>query len=354
MRWFGSIAVLALVVASCSATVDEVGIEPTTSSSPLVTEPPAPPRAVILDYSPTVSDVGALAFLATHPSVFLIGVTLAGTGETDCEPGVAMTLGILEFLDRPDVPVACGQPDPIDGNNAFPADRRLAATDLDVELVEPSGEMSASELIAELVRASPLPVDFVTAAPLTNLAVAFAVDPELASLIGSITVVGGAIDVAGSATDLAEWNMWVDPVAASDVLRSGVSVTLVPLDATNLVPTGPTFFNALDTQAVTPAARLLRNAWAADGTWIDNVAGDHFFWAELAAAILVDDSLASFETERLVVEFGDSEIAGWTRVDPAGTLVRIATSVRRQAFEQLLLETLVSGPAELDYQGEQA
>jgi len=346
--------VLTIVLASCSATADEASIEPTTSSSLVATAPPAPLRAVILDYSPTVSAVGALAFLATHPSVFLIGVTLAGTGETACEPGVAMTLGILEFLDRADVPVACGQPDPIDGNNTFPADRRLAPIDLDVELVEPSGEMSASGLIAELVRASPRPVDFVTTAPLTNLAVAFAVDPELASLVGSITVVGGAIDVAGSATDLAEWNMWVDPVAASDVLRSGVSVTLVPLDATNLVPTGPACFSVLDTQAVTPAARLLRNAWATGGTWIDNVAGDHFFWAELAAAILVDDSLASFETKRLVVEFGDPVTAGWTRVDPAGTLVRIATNVRRRAFEQLLLETLVGGPVELDYEGEQA
>jgi inosine-uridine nucleoside N-ribohydrolase len=349
MRWFGSIAVLALVVASCSTTADEVGIEPTTSSSPLVTGPPAPPRAVILDYSPTVSDVGALAFLATHPSVFLIGVTLAGTGETDCEPGVAMTLGILEFLDRADVPVACGQPDPIDGNNAFPADWRLSASDLGIDLVEPSGEMSASELMVDLVRASPIPVDFVATAPLTNLAVAFAVDPELASLVGSITVMGGAIDVAGSATDLAEWNMWVDPVAASDVLRSGVPVTLVPLDATNLVPTGPTFFDALDSQAVTPAAQLLRNMWVADGPLIENVGRTFFFWDELAAVVLIDQSLATFETLRLVVELDDPETEGWTRVDPDGAPVRIATAVHRLAFEQLLLETLVGGSAELDY-----
>jgi inosine-uridine nucleoside N-ribohydrolase len=349
MRWFGSIAVLALVVASCSATVAEVDVEIATSSVPVATAPPAPPRAVVLDYSPTVSDVGALAFLATHPDVFLIGVTLAGTGETDCEPGVAMTLGILEFLDRADVPVACGQPDPIDGTNAFPADRRLPASDLGVDLVEPSGEMSASELIVDLVRSSPIAVDFVATAPLTNLAVALAVDSELASLLGSITLVGGAIDVAGSATDLAEWNMWVDPVAASDVLRSGVPVTLVPLDATNLVPTGPTFFNALDTQAVTRGAQLVRNTWAANGAWIDNVDGDHFFWDELAAAVLVDESIATFASLWLVVEFDDPENAGWTRVTPEGASVRVVTTVRRLAFEQLLLETLVGGPAELDY-----
>lgn len=349
MRWFGSIAVLALVVSSCSADVDEVDVELTSASSPVATTAPAPLRSVILDLSPTVSDLGALAFLATHPNVFLIGVTLAGTGETGCEPGVAMTLGVLDSLDRADVPVACGQPDPIDGNNSFPADRRLSASDLGVELVEAGAEISAPEFITDLVRASPIPVDFVATAPLTNLAVAFAIDPELSSLLGTITVTGGAIDVAGSATDLAEWNMWVDPVAARDVIRSGPTVTLVPLDVANLVPLGTVFFEALDQQSDAPAARFIRDLWLAHGEWAENRDGGYHFWDELAAAVLVDESLFTTVTRSLTVEISDPLALGRTLPDAAGSPVRVVTAVRRLAFEQLLLETLVGGPAQLDY-----
>ncbi|MFQ5558807.1 MAG: hypothetical protein ACE5GB_15035, partial [Acidimicrobiales bacterium] len=55
-------------------------------------------RPVILDYSPTVSDLGALAFLASHPGLRLVGVTLPGTGESHCGPGIAHTRGVLEDL----------------------------------------------------------------------------------------------------------------------------------------------------------------------------------------------------------------------------------------------------------------
>lgn len=356
MRWRVSIVAMSLVVAACTAPAGDPAEVATTESIgdpaiPTTTEAGGGLRAVILDYSPTVSDIGALAFLATHPDVFLIAVTLAGTGETDCEPGVAMTLGILEFLDRSDVPVACGQPDPISGQNAFPADRRLSPSDLDVDLAEPTDDRSASELIGELVRASPIPVDIVAVGPLTNLAVAFAVDPELASLVGGITVMGGAIDVSGTvaANEVAEWNMWIDPVAASDVLRSGAAVTLVPLDATNSLPTGSNFFDALDAQATSPAARLVRDLWLAHPARIDNHDGAFFFWDELAAATLVDESLVTFESKNLVVELADVEIEGWTREDSTGSRVRVVTSVQRLAFERLFLQTLVGGPADLTY-----
>ena len=70
---------------------------------------------------------------------------------------------------------------------------------------------------------------------------------------------------------------------------------------------------------------------------------------ELAAAVLVDESFAVFARSWLVVEFSDPETAGWTRVTPEGASVRVVTSVRRLAFERLLLESLVGGPAELEY-----
>ena len=343
---------LLVVLAACGPQVQDAAPDVTSSLPTALAETSTPQRlhAVILDFSPTVSDMGALAFLATHPDVFLMAVTLAGTGETACEPGVAMTLGVLTFLGREDVPVACGQPDPIDGQNAFPDSWRLSPSDLGVQLGVPTDQRSASELIIELVRASPLPVDIVAVGPLTNLAVAFAVDPELPSMVGGITIMGGAIDVPGTAgNELAEWNIWVDPVAASDVIRSGSPITLVPLDVTNRVPTGSVFFEALDQHSDAAAARFIRDLWLAQGEWAANRDGYYYFWDELAAAFLVDESLFTTVTRSLTVEISDPLAQGRTLPDATGSPVRVVTAVRRLAFEQLLLETLVGGPAELDY-----
>ncbi len=353
MRLGAAFVILALVSGACVAEQSEVPapVETAPGSTVLQGSPSDRIHAVILDYSPTVSDVGALAFLAGHPQVFLLAVTLVGTGETACEPGVAMTRGMLRFLGWEDVPVACGSDDAIDGQNSFPADRRLTPSDIGVPLGDGAGDRNASELISELVRSSALPVEIVAVGPLTNLAVAFAIDPELAALVGGITIMGGALDVPGNVSDgsVAEWNFWVDPVAASDVLRSGAPVTLIPLDATNLLPTGRVFFEALDLNSSTPAARLVRNVWVSQGSWIDNTDNSFYFWDELAAATLVDESVVTFETRNLAVELVDPERLGSIMEGPGGSAIRVATTARRLAFERLLLATLVGAPVELGY-----
>jgi len=353
MRLGTALTILALVSSACVAEQSEgptVPVETTPATVP-AGSPSDRIHAVILDYSPTVSDVGALAFLASHPQVFLLAVTLVGTGETACEPGVAMTRGMLRFLGRADVPVACGSSDPMSGQNSFPADRRLTPSDIGVPLGDGVSDRNASELISELVRSSALPVEIVAAGPLTNLAVAFAVDPALASLVGSITIVGGALDVPGNVLEdsAAEWNFWVDPVAASDVLRSGAPVTLIPLDATNLLPTGRVFFEALDLGASSPAAGLVRDVWVSHGGWIENPDTSFYFWDELAAATIVDASVVTFEVRNLVVEVADPDTLGSVREDPDGSPVRVATTARRLALERLLLETLVGEPVQLGY-----
>lgn len=308
-------------------------------------------RPVIFDFSPTVSDLGALAFLASHPELRLVGVTLPGTGESHCEPGVAHTRGVLERLGLGDVPVGCGPEDPVTGFNAFPTSWRVQSDAIDLPEAAPNETRSAPRLIAELVRGEASPVEIVAVAPLTNLAVAFTEDPELADLLAGITIMGGAVDVAGNVfrNDVGEWNIWVDPTAAGIVFASGAAVTLVPLDATNDLPTSPIFFAALEDAGGTPSADLLQSVWRARPEWYENREGFFYFWDELAAAVLVDESLVQFETMRLVVDDDARDTKGWTRRDEAGGAIRVATSADRLAFESLFLRTLSGGPVELGY-----
>jgi inosine-uridine nucleoside N-ribohydrolase len=334
-----------------SAPAPSTTASPATTSTTTAAPQVSPRRPVVLDYSPTVSDLGALAFLASHPDLELIGVTLPGTGESHCEPGVAHTRGVLTALGLGDVPVACGPEEPVTGFNAFPTSWRVASDEMDLPEAPPNEFDSAQDLIGRLVDSATRPVELVAVGPLTNVALALQSDPSLVEGLAGITIMGGAVDVPGNVfrNDVAEWNIWVDPTAAGVVLASGAPVTLIPLDATNHLPSGRVFYESLDDAAATPAAELVRDAWAANGDWIDNRDGFFYFWDELAAAVLIDESIVTFEERSLVVDDEERETKGWTREDPEGSPVRVAVSADRLGFEQLFLDTLVGEAAQLGY-----
>lgn len=362
-----ALAVLAVLAVSCAPAEPGSGPASSTTSRPTTTSaqvettattsstttgaPVSTQRAVILDYSPTVSDLGALAFLASHPDLELIGVTLPGTGESHCEPGVAHTRGVLTALGLGDVPVACGPEEPITGFNAFPTSWRLASDAMDLPVGSPNETLSAPDLLSRLVESSPTPVELVAVGPLTNLAVALRSDPDLVDGLAGITIMGGAVDVPGNVfrNGVGEWNIWVDPTAAGVVFASGAPITLVPLDATNHLPSSRIFYESLDASATTPAAELVRDVWSDNGDWIDNRDGFFYFWDELAAAVLIDETIVTFEERSLVVDDLDRETKGWTREDPAGSVVRVAVAADRRSFEQLFLDTLTGGAAALGY-----
>ncbi len=94
---------------------------------PVVAGDPIP---VVVDYSPTSSDVTALLYLAEHPGVDLRAVTLAGTGESRCEAAIPNTVALLALAGHPDVPVACGRTQPIGAGNEWPPEWRDAADEL--------------------------------------------------------------------------------------------------------------------------------------------------------------------------------------------------------------------------------
>src|SRR5262249_21587568 len=69
--------------------------------------------------------------------------------------------------------------------------------------------------------------------PLTNIALALAIEPGIADRIPRMIIMGGGHEI-GNQGPASEFNIWADPEAARVVFNSGVKhVTLVPLDATH-------------------------------------------------------------------------------------------------------------------------
>lgn len=328
--WRRGPRVVSLALFVLLAACDSTPISTATTTTPDVSSTSAAdaddPTPIIVDYSPTVSDVGGLMYLLAHPDVDVVAVTLPGTGEAGCELGVDVTLRILVMFDREEIPVACDSDIPPEARS-WPEEFLAGHENLLSGLPEPTAgpsELAGPDLIAQAAATAVRPVVIYAVAPLTNVARALDRHPSLADRVERIVIMGGAVDTPGNVLDAnAEWNLWIDVAAAADVIASGVPVTLVPLDATNSVPVPSGYQDMLEeaeqSEAIVYLAEVVRSSPQVNsGFW--------YFWDELAATIVAGDPNAVTEEMTIAVVEGGGE-DGRTVRDEAGTRVTVAVEV---------------------------
>lgn len=223
------------------------------SSAPPSLEPITPhpvaadAQPVVIDTDMAADDWLAILYLLGRSDVDVRAITVTGAGEAHCSAGTRNALGLVALAGRPEIPVACGREMPLEGDHAFPAEWRqrvdgLLGLTLPENSREASGE-SAVELLARTIQGSPQKVHLIALGPLTNVGELLQAEPELVMNLEMITVMGGAVEIAGNVgpsshieNEVAEWNIYVDPRAAAEVFGSGAPITLVPLDATSYAP----------------------------------------------------------------------------------------------------------------------
>ena len=193
------------------------------------------PRPIYLDCDTGIDDALALAFLLATPGIRLVGI---GTVNGCVNPAIAAanTLSLLATAGREDVPVAVGAYEPVSGVSRRGATHMHGRNGIGDVLLPRSRrnpvEESATELLIRLAHEHPGRLEVITVGPLTNLAEALYLDPELPRLVRRVTIMGGAVFAPGNAGKFAEANIAADPTAAADVFAASWPVTLVPLDAT--------------------------------------------------------------------------------------------------------------------------
>ena len=117
----------------------------------------------------------------------------------------------------------------------------------------------AVKKIIEIVRANINKVTLVTIGPETNIAKAFLKDPELPKLINKIIIMGGAINVSGNKSRVAEFNFFVDSDAANIVFNAPVKKILVPLDVCNVMPMFLEDFQKIEGGLKKPILSMMKN-----------------------------------------------------------------------------------------------
>ena len=89
---------------------------------------------------------------------------------------------------------------------------------------------SGVDKLIEALHAHSGHIELVTLGPLTNIALALQQDPSIAKTVKRCVVMGAVADHIGNVTQVAEFNMWVDPEAVDIVLRSGMHLEFVGWD----------------------------------------------------------------------------------------------------------------------------
>jgi inosine-uridine nucleoside N-ribohydrolase len=88
----------------------------------------------------------------------------------------------------------------------------------------------SARLIVDVVREFPGEVRILTFGPLSNVALALDMDPELPLLLNGLICLGGSLGSSGDATASAEFNIWSQPQAARRVIASPVGKIFVPIE----------------------------------------------------------------------------------------------------------------------------
>jgi purine nucleosidase len=125
----------------------------------------------------------------------------------------------------------------------------------------PLQDRHAVDFLIETLRHEPAgSVTLATLGPLTNVATAFRQAPEIVGRLAGLVAMGGAYFEVGNITPAAEFNIYVDPEAAEIVFKSGVPLTVMPLDVTH---------RALTTRARVDAFRSAGRVGPAVAGWTD-------------------------------------------------------------------------------------
>lgn len=193
-------------------------------------------QKIIIDTDPGQDDAVAILLALASPELEVLGIT-AVAGNVPLPLTLRNARAICELAVRPGLPVYAGCDAPLEGR-LVTAENVHGATGLDgVTLPEPTMPVQdghAVDFLVETLRREPAgSVTLIPIGPLTNIAAAFRQAPDVIARVGRIVMMGGAYFEVGNVTPAAEFNIFVDPVAAAEVFAAGIDLVVMPLDVTH-------------------------------------------------------------------------------------------------------------------------
>ena len=278
-------------------------------------------RKIIIDQDaagPGGTDQQSMLLLIQSPQTEVLGITVV-TGDMWLTEEVAHTLRMLEIIGRTDIPVLKGAEYPLVrrkdetellerqfGSAAwlgawtprmYHAPDRLGAMPEGLPKTAPSSEDAAHFLI-RIVHKFPGEVTIYEGGPMTNLALAIAIDPEFPRLAKELVFMGASFspqtaDPEFVNTPRREFNLWFDPEAAHIVLNAAwKKIVCTPVDISVKTRFSSELLDRIKA-GNSPASHYVGKYSQLRGEY-------DFLWDELAAAAWLDPSLVTKKETRFL------------------------------------------------------
>lgn len=317
---------------------------------------------------PGGSNMQTAAMLLQSPRVEVLGVTVV-SGDQWRDEEVAHTLRLLEIMERTDIPVMPGAVYPLVrsreesrlwqeryGKVAYAGawDERWWH---EASVVPPlpegapttkAADEDAAHFIVRMVHRYPHEVTIYEGGPMTNLALALAIDPSVAELAQELVFMGGSLSPQ---TDYAEFkenprhefNFWFDPEAAQKVLRAPwKKIVCTPVDISIKTLLTPAMVKQIASSG-TPLARYIARFYQ-EGMGFD------FMWDELAAAAWIEPGIITkSETRYMSVDIdhgaGYGNTLTWGENDRpkiAVQPVEIQMDLDKEKFYRMFMELVTA------------
>ena len=309
------------------------------------------PRRVIIDTDAGIDDALALALAALSPELNLTAVTTSYGNATLTET-TRNARHVLHLARRNHVAVHPGAARPLRRSFTPPETHGPTGAGFAHVPRPEAGQCVPNPLVlAQVLENATAPVVLVTLGPLTNLANALsAAEDVVRKKVCAHIAVLGTSTARGARDRVADFNAWVDPEAAHQVVQSGLPTRAIGLDVSRRVLLTSSAVQRLansDEPLVQWLADALRfsveshrTRFGVDGCYPNDA---------LAIASLVRSDLVDFETRSIRVMLDEGDERGQTTETATGSPLQMATRIDAQRSRRLLGR--VFGTAWLSEQG---
>lgn len=200
-------------------------------------------RKVMIDCDPGIDDTLALLLAIKAPEIEVVAITTV-CGNAPVDIGTQNVIKCLERLDRLDIPIYEGAKQPLKQPFISAQDTHgmdgLGETNIQITSDKTSEAQDAATFLAHTF-AQKNDVSVIALGPLTNIALALQINPDMGQHMDRFVSMGGTYKSHGNCSPVAEYNYWCDPDAAAFVFdKLGKQIEMVGLDVTREIVFTPT------------------------------------------------------------------------------------------------------------------
>ncbi len=298
-------------------------------------------KNILIDTDCGVDDAVAIMIALASEEFDIRGITTV-SGNVPIDQVTANVLRLFTFLKRDEIPVFRGASLPLVErvHRAEGVHGKNGLGDVDLPPSNKHEEkMRAPEAVYKIANENP-GLTIVALGPLTNIAMALNLYPEIFKSIARIIVMGGAVE-AGNVTRFAEFNFYADPESVQFVLNSGIPMTVVPWDACLKLVHTEEEIKKLGFER-SESGRLFLDLQELPFSYIENVYGMRAVMLPdpITMAYAVNESISKKTiTGNLQMELNYTTLRGASvRVD--GKRLKLVMEIDKQGFSDILLRII--------------